>query len=99
MSPNRNPWVSTVGTSNHMKSKSAESERNLFLYSFDRKKNRNVQMKSGNTKVRGSTLVERIAELIAEIPMNEELECKYAGTALTRKGATRTAPKTRGSSQ
>ena len=56
-------------------------------------------MKSGNIRVRGSTLVDRIAELMAEISMNEELECKYAGTALTRKGVTRTAPRTRGSSQ
>jgi len=59
-----------------MKSRSAGSERNRPLYSFDRKKNRNVQTKSGNIRVRGSILVDRMAELIAEISMNEELEYK-----------------------
>ena len=82
-----------------MKSRNAGSERNRPLYSFDKKKNKKVQAKSGNIRVRGSSLVDRIAELMAEISMNEELELKYAGTALTRKGATRTAPRTSGSSQ
>ncbi len=76
MSPNRKPWVSTVGISSHMKSRIAGSERNLPLYSFDKKKKRNVQPKRGNIRVAGSTLVDSIAELIAEISMNEELECK-----------------------
>jgi len=59
-----------------MKSRSAGIERNRPLYSFDKKKKRIVQRKSGNIKVRGSILVDRIAEFIAEISVNEELECK-----------------------
>jgi hypothetical protein len=88
-----------VGTNSHIKSNNAGSERNRPLYSFDKKKKRNEQRKSGNMKVSGSTRVDRTAELMAEIFVNEEFECKYAGTALAKKGATRTAPRTRGSSQ
>ena len=82
-----------------MKSKNAGSETNRPLYSFDKKKNRKLQAKSGSTKVRGSTLVDRSAELIAEISTNDELALKYAGTALAKKGATRIAPTTSGRSQ
>ena len=82
-----------------MKSKKAGSERNRPLYSFDKKKNRKVQAKSGNIRVRGSTLVDRSAELMEEISTNEGLALKYAGIAFTRKGATRTAPRKSGSNQ
>jgi hypothetical protein len=82
-----------------MKNRNAGSERNRPLYSFDKKKNKNVQAKSANTTSRETSLVDIIAELMAEMVLNDELALKYAGIALARKGATRTAPRTGGSSQ
>jgi hypothetical protein len=82
-----------------MKRRNAGSERNRPLYSFDRKKKRNVQVKSGNTMSRETTLVDIKAELMADMALNDELELKYAGTALARKGETRTAPRNIGSNQ
>ena len=82
-----------------MKNRRAESERKRPLYSFDRIKNRNVQAKSPNTTSIETSLVDSIAELIAEMTLNVEFELKYAGTALARKGETRIAPRTGGSNQ
>jgi len=59
-----------------MKSRNAGSERNFPLYSFDKKKNKNVQAKSGKTMVRESSLVDKSAELMAEITTNDELALK-----------------------
>jgi hypothetical protein len=59
-----------------MKNRSAGSERNRPLYSFDRIKNKNVQAKSANTTSRETILVDIIAELMAEIALNDELELK-----------------------
>jgi len=82
-----------------MKKRSEGSVRKSPLYVFDRIKNRKVQAKSGHATVEEISLVESMAELIADIVLKEELEFKYAGIASARKGETKTAPKTRGISQ
>ena len=94
-----NPCVNTKGTKSHMMTRNTGSEKNRPLYFFDNKKYGKRQAKSANTISIENTRVASNARSIKAVPANVELAFKYAGTALARKGETRTAPPNIGSNQ